>query len=360
MSSVNFPNGQEVPSMPVPLHPNQVLLDQNLDPLQFSNSNRSVPNLKGIMPNSNVIGSQNPNIMTMNNTVRPLPMNNFHLQNNSNNSSRTSSPYLSQNKFSHINSMDSNLHQSSASFRLTPKSGVILSTQSTSNTLNQSSVRNDKAPNMVNSVVNAQMSAPLIPSTVNSSHVVTSTHNSLQNAAPPFNGQSQHYQYVPKPNSSTLPGKIQTQAPSYVSFPNQISPNSMRPNMYAQQNVQQMVQLVPPQSMSIQNQPPQQYNQVPNAPMPFNSMPPLNTAQNSQQQPTYVNNVQHNQIRPNVPQLTQQMGNLSIVQQGFNSLWGQETVDLMQCRNILPPEKVEAPPIKLQQHFHDAVNCNPE
>ncbi|KAL6426200.1 hypothetical protein ACFW04_009032 [Cataglyphis niger] len=39
---------------------------------------------------------------------------------------------------------------------------------------------------------------------------------------------------------------------------------------------------------------------------------------------------------------------------------GIESVDLLQCRNILPPEKIEPPKIKLHQEFLDNVNCNPD
>ena len=37
-----------------------------------------------------------------------------------------------------------------------------------------------------------------------------------------------------------------------------------------------------------------------------------------------------------------------------------DSVDLLQCRNILPPEKLEPPKIKLHQEFLDQVNCSPE
>ncbi|KAK6620910.1 hypothetical protein RUM43_011209 [Polyplax serrata] len=58
--------------------------------------------------------------------------------------------------------------------------------------------------------------------------------------------------------------------------------------------------------------------------------------------------------------LTQGMERMSVTQQGYNKLWGMETVDLLQCRNILPPQKVTPPPIRLHQEFMDSVNCSPE
>ncbi|KAB0790749.1 hypothetical protein PPYR_15654 [Photinus pyralis] len=48
----------------------------------------------------------------------------------------------------------------------------------------------------------------------------------------------------------------------------------------------------------------------------------------------------------------------NIVQSGFNKMWGQENFDLLQCPNILPPNKVEAPRIHLGQDYLDAANCS--
>ncbi|XP_033231319.1 protein transport protein Sec24A [Belonocnema kinseyi] len=59
-------------------------------------------------------------------------------------------------------------------------------------------------------------------------------------------------------------------------------------------------------------------------------------------------------------QVNNQMSGLNVTQAGFNKLWGMESVDLLQCRNILPPEKIEPPRIKLQQEFLDQVNCSPD
>lgn len=56
------------------------------------------------------------------------------------------------------------------------------------------------------------------------------------------------------------------------------------------------------------------------------------------------------------PQQIQQPG--SIVQQGFSRMWGNESVDLMQNRHILPTTKVLPPPVKLNHQFHEATNCS--
>ncbi|XP_017877677.1 protein transport protein Sec24B [Ceratina calcarata] len=61
-----------------------------------------------------------------------------------------------------------------------------------------------------------------------------------------------------------------------------------------------------------------------------------------------------------INQLNNQMNTMNVSQYGYNKLWGMESVDLLQCRNILPPERVEPPKIKLHQEFLDSVNCSPD
>ncbi|CAD1468183.1 unnamed protein product, partial [Heterotrigona itama] len=58
--------------------------------------------------------------------------------------------------------------------------------------------------------------------------------------------------------------------------------------------------------------------------------------------------------------LNDRMNMLSVGQLGYNKLWGTESIDLLQCRNVLPTERVEPPKIKLHQDFLDSVNCSSE
>lgn len=37
-----------------------------------------------------------------------------------------------------------------------------------------------------------------------------------------------------------------------------------------------------------------------------------------------------------------------------------DTIDLLKTREILPKEKSEAPPIRLQHELYEAANCSPE
>lgn len=50
----------------------------------------------------------------------------------------------------------------------------------------------------------------------------------------------------------------------------------------------------------------------------------------------------------------------SVLQQGFNHLWGQDTLDLMQNRHILSPATLAPPKIVLHNQFHESINCNPK
>lgn len=93
--------------------------------------------------------------------------------------------------------------------------------------------------------------------------------------------------------------------------------------------------------------------------------------------------------------LNNQMSGMNVTQSGYNKLWvrfyrffflpinwvwkllvypnaflhnkkklvmlqGVESIDLLQCRNVLGPEKVEPPKIKLSHEPLDSLNCSPE
>uniref|UniRef100_A0A182WMH8 Protein transport protein Sec24A n=1 Tax=Anopheles minimus TaxID=112268 RepID=A0A182WMH8_9DIPT len=50
----------------------------------------------------------------------------------------------------------------------------------------------------------------------------------------------------------------------------------------------------------------------------------------------------------------------NVVRSGFDRLWGTNTIDLLQNRNILPTDPVKPPPIHLVNPLHGSVNCNPD
>ncbi|XP_023318251.1 protein transport protein Sec24A isoform X2 [Trichogramma pretiosum] len=97
------------------------------------------------------------------------------------------------------------------------------------------------------------------------------------------------------------------------------------------------------------------------------SMPPMGYAPNStlNQQPLDTRPPPGQQPYPGMPPTTagHQMANqqnLSVTRAGFNQIWGMEAVDLLQSRNVLPPGRIEPPPIKLHQDQLDSLNCDPD
>ncbi|XP_064099698.1 protein transport protein Sec24A-like isoform X2 [Macrobrachium nipponense] len=61
---------------------------------------------------------------------------------------------------------------------------------------------------------------------------------------------------------------------------------------------------------------------------------------------------------PNPNQLSQQLGGLSVTRDGWSKGWGTHQVDLLQQRQILPPEGVKPPAIVLAQDY--LPNCSPD
>lgn len=200
---------------------------------------------------------------------------------------------------------------------------------------------------------------------------------------PKINGS--HNQAIP-PMSATSPNHqpptsaYQTMAnTANVTPPSQIPMSNTTPsNQYSLNNNQQIQSPMIPQQQNIQSQLPppqlqqqhqqqQQQYQPSRKPMYPNVRPPMQqqpqqpqpyAAAYPQQQPQPTFNGQ-----PNTSQLQYQQGNynqMSVAQQGFSKLWGQDSLDLMQHRHILPNEKVQPPPIILNNQFYESVNCSPE
>lgn len=86
---------------------------------------------------------------------------------------------------------------------------------------------------------------------------------------------------------------------------------------------------------------------------------PINSHQNNSY-PNHPQNNQHAYNNGGVPQLTSQMNNMSVTQQGFNKLWGIDHADLLKTRQVLPPEGVKSPEIRFQHDYMNHVNCSPE
>ncbi|XP_023336765.1 protein transport protein Sec24A, partial [Eurytemora carolleeae] len=56
--------------------------------------------------------------------------------------------------------------------------------------------------------------------------------------------------------------------------------------------------------------------------------------------------------------LSNKMGGISVTQQGFQRMWGQDSVDLLQNRHILPAEEIKPPKPKLQAEQWNTINCS--
>ncbi|CAG9799468.1 unnamed protein product [Chironomus riparius] len=165
--------------------------------------------------------------------------------------------------------------------------------------------------------------------------------------------------------NSSVPN-FPTQMPSSKSDQNLLNNNNLQTKqlqkrpMYPQQQQNPSMQPMNPSlqpmnpSMAVPQQP-QQF-QAMSPQQPFNNFP--GPQQNVQQQPQQAReNLQYQNFQQQ-PQPNQFPG--SVVNQGFNKMWGRETIDLMQNRHVLPTTKVVSPPVKLNHQFHEATNCNPD
>ncbi|XP_055374325.1 protein transport protein Sec24A [Condylostylus longicornis] len=141
--------------------------------------------------------------------------------------------------------------------------------------------------------------------------------------------------FIPMPLSNT-----QFQSP-------QVAVSSAKPNgtQYPQQfptvnNSNCQPHFVPPNCNQNYIQPP-----PPTISMSQNLIP--------QQQQTFNDN-------QNVGPIKYQQNLGSVTQQGFNRLWGQDIIDLMQHRHILSSTTIQIPKITLSNQFQESVNCNPD
>lgn len=161
--------------------------------------------------------------------------------------------------------------------------------------------------------------------------------------------QHQQQQYQPQFNGLPGAGPIPNKFPPTAPVPNLASNSTIgkRPLYPATQQQQQQPQ---------QQQPPPLLNNVTNSAYNQYQQPPMPQNYPQSMPPTPLNNqayVQQHQQQP------QPYGN-SVIQRGFDSMWGHNTIDLMQHRHILPTVPVEPPKIALEHQFYESVNCSPE
>ncbi|XP_044743639.1 protein transport protein Sec24A [Chrysoperla carnea] len=182
---------------------------------------------------------------------------------------------------------------------------------------------------------------------------------------PPQTTNLQNKQQISNQNSP-LARRYPSQ-PAYQQFPTQQQQTiSNQPQMQSQSNILPPMQQRPiggPQSPMLQppSQPPMVSQQPP---MPPNQNYPQSHQQGFQnidyRQQSGVQSPINQYQQNNYQNLNQQFGNLNVTQTGFNRLWGGENYDLLQVRNVLPAEKIEAPPVRLKPETLDAANCHPD
>lgn len=175
-----------------------------------------------------------------------------------------------------------------------------------------------------------------------------------QQSIAPAGSVAQSYPGMP-PITSTGPMATTTSAigkrPLYPSQTMPPMPTSQANSNYPQQQLQQQQPPMPGmhQNQQFQQQPLyQQSHQHSHLPHQHHN----HHQQQPQLQQPYGANYQQQQQQPDPQQ--------SVVRGGFNRLWGNNTVDLLQNRHILPTGKVRPPPIHLNHPFQEAVNCNPD
>ncbi|XP_045493115.1 protein transport protein Sec24A [Colias croceus] len=196
-------------------------------------------------------------------------------------------------------------------------------------------------------------------------------------------------------NGPPMPGPPATAMPGQEQPKNQMSGPSSLPMMPMAQQIRPPASqpMPPPPAMGYTAPPPPVNNMsgpqsLPPGPLPpmaqtmpgppgarsnmqnrYPQMPPSNFQQQSMAQGMPQPGMPPQGMPPQGPQmqaqnrmpgLTQQMGQLSVTQQGFDQLWGHQMVDLMQCKHILSEYPEDPPEIRLGPQFADAPNCSPE
>jgi protein transport protein SEC24 len=176
------------------------------------------------------------------------------------------------------------------------------------------------------------------PMTTPQFHQVASTPN-LHYAMPtqtPYNSLAGSTQQLDNGNNNMrMPSQPPQINGNHPPFGGQQLPPTMPPSNRPVRPMYPVAQPAMPQQQM-------QYQQ-PNT-MAFNTQPMMQQQQQQQQQQQYVDNQSYN----------------NVVKQGFSRIWGNNTVDLLQNRNILPTEKVKPPTIRLNNPFQESINCSPE
>ena len=119
---------------------------------------------------------------------------------------------------------------------------------------------------------------------------------------------------------------------------------------------------MPPQPSFPPSSMPPPVSGVPQGQPQVNNMPPMPPSSgNGSHPPNNYGMRQNNGMPPSsAHDLARGLGGLSVTQTGFQKMWGQESVDLLQNRHILPPDPIKPPMARLQAEQWSNINCSPD
>ncbi|CRL08520.1 CLUMA_CG021275, isoform A [Clunio marinus] len=348
-------------------YPNYGYTQQQQSPVGHQNGNQQQNLSNGYpsnLPPMKLPAAQQPVINYQNfqtKAIQPNP--GVNGSNNSNLSSRTSSPgiiqqnVIPQSQLPPSRSYPSyqNLHQQQPQQPISPPSSQLSSTS-----MNNNNNIDELKSGFVPSPLPNSGSIMTTPNQQQQQQILSSSMKNL--SINQGYGQAGNFQTPKMPsskseqnflNNNNNNNNINSNAPGMISNPminspimppipsksNTINKRPMYPTQQPLPNVQPQ-QMSNPQTQQFQTQPQHQFPAQPQQ-------------QQQQQQPR--SNLQYQNFQQ---QQQQQQFPGGIVNQGFNRMWGNESVDLMQHRHILPTTKVLPPPIKLNHQFHEATNCS--
>lgn len=177
-----------------------------------------------------------------------------------------------------------------------------------------------------------------------------------QNPMPPMPSSKSDQNFLNNNNGiSAMPQMIPSMPPKMNSTSN-LSNMPLRPAYPPTSGVQSPPQMMSPQS-PVQSQIPAPY--MPQQPQQ-QQFAPQQQQQFAAQQPQPQKPLQYQNFNQQMLQQQPTSYQNNVVHQGFNKLWGRDSVDLLQNRHILPQTKVLPPPIKLNNMFHESTNCSPD
>lgn len=267
-----------------------------------------------------------------------------------------------------------------------------------------SNATNPNVPGLVNGNPNLQNQTSQLPPKINSNFPINgpqfqqSTGPFIQkpqivqqqqqqqhfNGQMPQQSQQQHYPAMPQlnnhlPSNQTTSPLTNIQTPPQQPFSQSHVPNQMKPpgpalnqpqypNQFQNNNQPNAAPTMYPPTISSATTtttfnkrpmyPPQQSAQPPPLQQPPNA---TQNAYPSQQSNVFAGQANNAPIQyQNNKQSQYPLNPMGVTQQGFNKMWGHETVDLMQQRHILPTTKTVPPSIELGHEFYESVNCSPE